>query len=188
MSSVGNGPFAVRTKLGWTVNGPLRENTGKGRPMKTIVNRISVSSLENLWLQQFKVDFPEGGKYDEVEISREDHQFMDMVMEFAKLVDGHYTLCLPHKNPLVHMTNNHPLAEQGAQNLKRTFLRNDNFRQEYTDFLEDLIKKGGNVMYKEGKVWYLPHHVVYHPVKKKLRVVFDCAASYQGTSLNSQLL
>lgn len=29
---------------------------------------------------------------------------------------------------------------------------------------------------------------MYHPQKHKLRVVFDCAATYQGESLNSQLL
>ncbi|KAK5928662.1 hypothetical protein CgunFtcFv8_013710 [Champsocephalus gunnari] len=32
------------------------------------------------------------------------------------------------------------------------------------------------------------HHGVYHPKKKKIRVVFDCAATFQGTSLNAQLL
>lgn len=59
--------------------------------------------------------------------------------------------------------------------------------------MEDLIKKGYAVQlsndkltHKEGKVWYIPHHAVYHPVKHKLRVVFDCAASYQGTFLNDQ--
>ncbi len=31
-------------------------------------------------------------------------------------------------------------------------------------------------------------HGVYHPVKHKLRVFFDCRASYQGISLNHQLL
>lgn len=39
-----------------------------------------------------------------------------------------------------------------------------------------------------GKVWYVPHHGVYHPKKKKLRVNSDCAASYQGVSLNRELL
>ena len=39
-----------------------------------------------------------------------------------------------------------------------------------------------------GKTWYLPHHGVYHPRKKKLRVVFDCAAVYGGASLNKELL
>ncbi|KAK0141947.1 hypothetical protein N1851_020380 [Merluccius polli] len=39
-----------------------------------------------------------------------------------------------------------------------------------------------------GKVWYIPHHSVRHPRKGTLRVVFDCAATFQGTSLNQQLL
>ena len=37
------------------------------------------------------------------------------------------------------------------------------------------------------KVWYLPHHGVYHPSKPN-RVVFDCSAPYEGVSLNQQLL
>ncbi|KAL0162190.1 hypothetical protein M9458_041586, partial [Cirrhinus mrigala] len=41
---------------------------------------------------------------------------------------------------------------------------------------------------QDGQVWYIPHHGVHHPQKKKLRVVFDCAASFQGVSLNSELL
>ena len=42
----------------------------------------------------------------------------------------------------------------------------------------------------QGKqVWYLPHHPVFHPQKPgKTRVVFDCAAKFQNTSLNDQLL
>jgi len=36
--------------------------------------------------------------------------------------------------------------------------------------------------------WYLPHHPVFHLKKPgKLRVVFDCAARFCGTSLNDQL-
>ncbi|XP_071085625.1 uncharacterized protein [Haliotis cracherodii] len=30
----------------------------------------------------------------------------------------------------------------------------------------------------DGLVWYIPHHGVYHPKKMKLRVVFNCAATY----------
>lgn len=26
----------------------------------------------------------------------------------------------------------------------------------------------------DGKVWYIPHHRVFHPKKGLLRVVFDC--------------
>lgn len=35
---------------------------------------------------------------------------------------------------------------------------------------------------------YLLHHGVYHPQKNKLRVVFDCAATFQGTLINGNLL
>ncbi|XP_055004477.1 uncharacterized protein LOC129407441 [Boleophthalmus pectinirostris] len=41
---------------------------------------------------------------------------------------------------------------------------------------------------KNERIWYLPHHGVRHPVKEKLRVVFDCGASFGGTSLNQELL
>lgn len=40
----------------------------------------------------------------------------------------------------------------------------------------------------DGKVWYIPHHGLYHPKKGSLRVVFDCGAELRGKSLNSQLL
>ena len=39
------------------------------------------------------------------------------------------------------------------------------------------------------KRWFIPHHAVFNPKKPdKLRVVFDCAAEYQGTSLNKMLM
>ncbi len=57
ISSKDNGPFAVRTKLGWTVNEALRNInvvTRKGRCVPVSVNHISVARLEDLWQQQFK--------------------------------------------------------------------------------------------------------------------------------------
>ena len=65
-------------------------------------------------------------------------------------------------------------------------------------FMTSLLNKGyatkvpKSELDKDGdncKVWYLPHHGVYHPRKpNKIRVVFDCSALYEGVSLNQQLL
>lgn len=60
--------------------------------------------------------------------------------------------------------------------------------------MEDIISKGytqrvpvEDLQRCDGRVWYLPHHGVSHAQKKKICVVFDCAITIQGTSLNDQL-
>ena len=39
-----------------------------------------------------------------------------------------------------------------------------------------------------GKIWYLPHHGVYHPNKPGIRVVFDLSADYNDRFINRELL
>ena len=42
---------------------------------------------------------------------------------------------------------------------------------------------------EKGKHWYIPHHGVYHQAKPdKIRVVSDCSAEHQGTSINNELM
>ena len=62
--------------------------------------------------------------------------------------------------------------------------------------MDDLLKNGHACRVPKerleqhvGAVWYLPHHPVFNSNKPdKVRVVFDCAAQYNGKSLNSELL
>ena len=74
-------------------------------------------------------------------------------------------------------------------------LREADYRKDYTAFMNKIISKGfaykvpeSKMEAKPGSVWYLPHHGVYHAKKKKIRVVFDCSAKYNGSSLNDRLL
>lgn len=192
------GPYAVKTALGWILNGPLRETDTAacdGVQPCAAVNRIAVDNVEQLLIQQYNQDFPERHCDERSEMSQEDHLFMESVSSSAHIINGHYYISLPMKKLCVQMPNNRSAVLQRALNLQHKLKRNPAFHEEYTTFMNDMLSKGYAVEVpttqlkrQDGKLWYIPHHGVYHPQKKKLRVVFDCAASYQGVSLNSELL
>ena len=196
--SVNNGPYAIRTMLGWTVNGPLKGDSGDAMDCEQPelqVNRVSVVCLDELWQQQFKADFPECSMDEQIGMSREDQKFMELVTNSAKQVNGHYQINLPLRKRDVSMPNNKKIIEQRALHLKKRLQKDSSFHADYMAFMNDLVAKGyaervpeEDVERSDGKVWYIPHHGVYHPKKGKIRVVFDCGVSYQGTSLNAQLL
>ena len=101
-------------------------------------------------------------------------------------MDGHYHINLPLKRESVQMPNNRSAALQRALNLMNKLKNNLELHSEYTGFMCDMVNAGyavkeptGQVNRQDGKGQYIPHHRVFHP-QKKICVVFDCAASYQG--------
>lgn len=197
VNSQGNGPYAIKTLLGWVINSPLSGHTEEQseRTHTANVNRISITNLEVLLNNQYNHDFNERSSEDKEELSRDDMKFMEIMTESCKLENGHYTLDLPFKRKDVSLPNNQCVAKQRILGLKRRFGRDERFHKEYTEFLNDVISKGyaepvpeHQIGRSDGKVWYIPHHGVYHPKKRTLRVVFDCGAEYRGKSLNKELL
>ena len=91
---------------------------------------------------------------------------------------------------------NRPLAEARLQYLKRRFRRDPELEVKYRDVIQDCVDKGYARKLNKQEVaavsnitWYIPHHPVTNPNKPgKVRVVFDAAARFNGTSLNEQLL
>ena len=77
--------------------------------------------------------------------------------------------------------------------MRRRFARDEKFQTLYTETMQGYVDKGFAERLSEydlddSNCWYLPHHAVFHPRKaNKVRVVFDCAARYNGTLLNEQL-
>lgn len=156
---------------------------------------LSTLNLCDFWQQQFEVDFPECSKNEQVGFSREDHKFIEIVTDSLKLEKGHYSIGLHLRNKDVCMPDNKIIAEQRALNLKKRLKKDVSLHSEYTVFIKDINSKGyaervlaEDLGRSDGKVWYIPHHGVYHPQKGKLCVVFDCGATFQGMSLNNQLL
>ena len=196
VNSSGNGPYAVRTVLGWSVNGPLNGNSGtmEAELPSIMANRIGVHKLEEMLTAQYNYDFNDRKMEDE-QMSREDVRFMDIVENSVELVDGHYSLRMPFRKKHLTLPNNLSVAKQRILGLKRRFEKDQRFHQEYTSFVTDIIGKGYAERIpqhlcdgEEGRAWYIPHHGVYHPRKNTLRVVFDCGATFKGRSLNNELL
>ena len=94
------------------------------------------------------------------------------------------------------MPNNRNQALKRAIWQKKKMLHDENYRNDYINFLNEMIAKGYARKVPEyqlethpGKAWYIPHHGIYHAKKpQKIRVVFDCSAKYEGTSLNNMLM
>lgn len=79
VNSQGDGPYAVRTLLGWVIYGPQRGDNDIrdeiGCPAAAAVNRISIVNLEELLVKRYNHDFSERASMETEEMSREDVKF-----------------------------------------------------------------------------------------------------------------
>ena len=207
ISSKNNGPFALKTRLGWCVSGPLDEpnfssKTSKklnriGRPTTNICcfqSRTEVKEIDltEMMLCMYRHDFNEAPSSCEntksaekkTSYSQEDKKFMAMMEKECQFIDGQYVLPLPFRNSTT-LPNNRNQAVQRANHLKRKLQNNDKFFDDYKAFMSTILDNGYAVPCKsepvEGKVWYIPHHGIYHPRKpKKIRV---CSTAAQSTKM-----
>ncbi len=145
-------------------------------------------------LKVFEADFTEKFS-EEALISQEDIKVLAKLKEGIKQKpNGHYEMPLPFKEERPSLPNNKVCAEHRLRCLKKRLKKDDQYQKDYVTFMEDIIARGDAEKVPESEVtnqitWYIPHHGVYHPQKPgKIRVVFDCSAKFQNTSLNEHLL
>ena len=200
-------PWAVKTDLGWSVVGPVqggdKENsacrfvsvTEDRRELRHFTFRVHAQEVNLMQIaQMMNTDFQEPDV--DKKMSYEDQKFLNLMeKKMHQREDGHFEAPLPLKDPALRFPNNRQAAERRLTGLKRRLNRDPSFRHEYEMYMDDMLKRGfsepvpeNELLLDNGKVWYVAHHGVYHPKKKKLRVVFDCSDEYRGLSLNSQLL
>ena len=209
-------PYAKRTALGWGVIGMVTpdndqcDEESKGVScavtrevpfsqrkichfaLKTITKEVLSPVQVN---RMFELDFNEK-KTEEQPLSYEDRKFMTKVSRgIHQRDDGHYEMPLPLKEELVTLPNNKEIALNRLGKLKRRLIKDSRYRKDYLAFMKDIIERGyaevpaEEASLKDGHVWYIPHHGVYHPKKpEKIRVVFDCSVEFAGESLNRHLL
>jgi hypothetical protein len=204
--SSGDGPFAVLYPHGWTINGSLKIKQPKdGTTGVTYCNRINVHEVQLKQLitpgdvlRMFDAELgyvPDNDVPGKLGLSQEDKSFMRKAELCIQHIDGHYVLPLPFRESNIQLPYNREQAVKRASWQKKKMLADESYHHNYTAFVNNRLERGYakkiptvEMNPESGKVWYLPHHGVYHPTKSKLRVVFDCSAKCAGTSLNDHLL
>ena len=216
-----NDPYALRIELGWGLVGKVESYSEDDDDVFGVINRIVTREVAVVGSgderkfcyftietkakeiinpfqinQMFEMDFSEKSVNND-KLSQEDKTFLQrMEQGIHQGTDGHYEMPLPFREGLPHLPNNKSFAIRRLQKLAQRFKRDKNYRDDYTNFMREVIEKGyaeevqdGELATNDGKVWCIPHHGVYHPKKPdKIHVVFDCSATFLGESLNKHLL
>ncbi|XP_055708899.1 uncharacterized protein LOC129805169 [Phlebotomus papatasi] len=188
-----NAPYLVRTWLGWVVMGKI-----DGRPINGPKNYSMWERRDDLYemvKDSFSID-SFGAESLGKAPSREDKRALEIMERTThRTDDGRFETGLlwkDGKQPAVPESKEAALRRLHAT--ERKLDRDPELAEAYCAKMEDHIQKKYLVKLTEEdlqvpmeNVWYLPHFSVFHPAKKKIRVVFDCAAKSHGFSLNDFL-
>ena len=129
-----------------------------------------------------------------LKLSREDVFAYDLMTKSVRLVNGDFELPLLWKNDVKLMPDSFVTAKKRLIGIKRRLQCDHVLKQKYceqmnialaNDYAEVVLDK----QIESHRVWYIPHHPVLNPRKpEKVRVVYDCAARSNHTSLNDNLM
>ena len=180
-------PYATRTKLGWALQGPVDQNIGSNACMAN--SHIQLEQLnqkvENLW----NID---NENESTLSWSGEDQRVYDMWQDKTELNDNRYTVPIPWRPGRPCFPNNRYSADKRLESTLKK-LNKTGMYEVYNENMQKLVRDGHAELVPneqlgrdDGAVWYLPHHAVLSGASSKLRIVFDCAAEYQGVSLNKE--
>ena len=200
-------PNEVRSPLGWSLLGPCLDDY-------PVASQASVNFISAKFGDCFadKIDVPflnstnqiDGNfvntldimddQFFDKEVSIEDRRVFSLFKSSVKFVDGHFEIPLPWRHDDQILPNNKKMASKRLKPLEKRFIRDKNFKAQYSEQTESMIDKNYmEVVNKTQKnfsnrTWFILHHAVVNPEKLQLRVVFDCRAEYKGLLLNNCLM
>ncbi|KAL3970370.1 KRAB domain-containing zinc finger protein [Sarotherodon galilaeus] len=212
VSGEDNQPFAQETDVGWSIVSygdpgerysdaigvshriivkqvtpePKVTSKLKSKVHYVLKTRIKEMTTPEDVLKVLESDFSER-LGEEANLSQEDLRFLTKMKEEIKHKgDGHLEMPLPFKQSRPELPNNKLCAVLRLMCLEKKLKRDQKYRTDYMNFMKDIISHGEAEKVPEEELdkqstWYIPHH-------GKLRVVFDCSARFQDTSLNDHLL
>ncbi|CAH2218177.1 jg24405 [Pararge aegeria aegeria] len=185
-------PVASLTELGWVLHGSDKRNVkpvhfiNKCMHVKTMEDKIHDTMKEHFAIESLGVQ-PRRPTTDS-----DGRALAILEQTCRRRPDGRFEVGLLWKNKDDQMPDSYKSAEKRLISIERKMDKDPNLKEEYKRQIQHLLDENyaeeATNEHNSARKWYLPHFSVVHPLKKKVRIVFDAAAKSQGKSLNDALL
>ena len=180
-----NEPFAIRSRLGWSILGGSVKCSKKNEFNLNHFSceEISLShQVEDIW----RVESYPTEKLSPKSMSIEDRKAMKIIETTMSKVDDHYQMGLLWKMDDPSLPFNRASGEIRLQHLKTRSSRDPNLKSKYRAVFNEYVNMGyarklkpDEAARKTRIAWYLQHHPVFNVNKpKKCSVLFDAAARF----------
>ncbi|VDI74045.1 Hypothetical predicted protein [Mytilus galloprovincialis] len=191
----GDGPTAVKSRLGYLLSGPMHTFTGEqsstGMFNVLIQHQQEERSLEKFWdLESI------GVKADELETTTMKDFNDEYETKCITYQDNRYTAKLPWRNDFNELPTNYNVTLRRTCNMIDRLKKDTNMLKMYGDIIKDQKRRGfiervtenGN---QSNRIHYIPHHAVKKDSSTTpIRIVYDCSCheSPHKASLNDCLM
>lgn len=197
----------VRGPLGWVITGTLLRAISSNEMSVhfTSYNKKLYEQIDKFWnLESFGMHADQESRLKTSicnmsaphNLSREDTRAVEMLQKTTRMSEGHYETGLLWRDENVKLLNNRSEAVRRLSSLTRRFSRDPDLEEKYRAVMKEYVAKGcahkltpEKAAVTGPRTWYLPHFPLLNPNKPgKVRIVFDAATEYGGTSFNNNLL
>ena len=162
-------PWAVRTKLGWMLSGPLpQQETAKLATESLVAAEVDplADRVKSWWsMESYASNCSVSGR------SKEDERALEMLKATTKFDGKRYEVGLLWKNAKPPLPNNYSSAVSQLKSLERRLEKDANLKQRYKVTMDVDVQKGFVRILDEEELentktdlqWYVPHLPVLEP-------------------------
>jgi len=193
-------PIARKTPLGWTCVGRI-SNLSTNFGTSTIELNSLKTSLVNPPCELAMIDRELRLMWDhdvldtpkEESLTPDEMKAVDIVTNSLEKLPDRYQISIPWRDGEPKLPDNRQVAERRLRSLEAGMRKRSEVADRYREVFNGNIEKGyiRKISAEEAEVpgWYLPHFAVIREDKQttKVRIVYDSAATHEGTSLNEKM-
>ncbi|XP_055615096.1 uncharacterized protein LOC129761402 [Toxorhynchites rutilus septentrionalis] len=189
----GNGPMAVKTRLGWVIYG---KEYNINRQDYTMVIQEE-QEMSKMMQRYFSIDDFGVKLVEKLPRSPEEERAQQILDNTIKLKDNRYEVGLLWKTKDVQFPDSYHTALRRLVIMENKLKQDEKLKDWAINTFADYVKKGyarklahSELINAVPRTYYLPHFIVHNQNKipPKPRLVFDAASKINGVSFNSNLL